>query len=56
MGDGTEIPEERPELKRSTRAQYELVKHSPHEYVMLTNVGEPKSYNEARQSAQSRQW
>ena len=56
MGDGTELPEEGLDLRRSTRARQALVRYFPQEYVMITNAREPECYDKAMQSVQSQQW
>ena len=40
-------PPVEPELRRSTRERHPSQKYSPHEYVMNTEIGEARSYQEA---------
>ncbi|QHO13807.1 Retrovirus-related Pol polyprotein [Arachis hypogaea] len=54
-----EVPPEppvEPELRRSTRERHPSQKYSSHEYVMNTETGEPKSYQEAMSDEHKKDW
>ena len=50
-----ESPEE-PFLRRSTRERFPSTRYSSDEYVMLTDVGEPETYQEATSVDEKKQW
>lgn len=58
--DELPIPEppvqENVEVRRSTRDQQPSRTYSPHEYLLLTNGGEPKSYEEAISDESKNEW
>ena len=51
-----EQPPPEPQLRRSSRESQPSRRYSPHEYVMLTDAGEPESYQEAQECEQKEQW
>ena len=45
-----------PQLRRSTRPRQPSTKYSPHEYVLVTNGGEPECFNEAMSYEKKSEW
>ena len=52
---GEQVPAE-PQLRRSSRQRQPSRRYSTDEYVMLTDAGEPESYQEAVESEQKEEW
>ena len=52
---GEQLPAE-PQLRRSSRQRQPSRRYSTDEYVMLTDAGEPESYQEAIESEQKEKW
>ena len=52
---GEQVPAE-PQLRRSSRQRQPSRRYSTDEYVMLTDAGEPESYQEAVESEQKEKW
>ena len=50
-----QVPTE-PQLRRSSRQRQPSRRYSTDEYVMLTDAGEPESYQEAVESEQKEKW
>ena len=50
------LPPYEPPLRRSTREPQPSTRYPPNEYVMLTNVGEPETYQEAILHESKKEW
>jgi hypothetical protein len=50
-----EAPDE-PQLRRSTRPRQPSTKYSPHEYVLVTDGGEPECFDEAMSHEKKSEW
>ena len=50
------LPPYEPPLRRSTRERQPSIRYPPNEYVMLTNEGEPKTYQEAILHKSKKEW
>ncbi|KAK8936121.1 hypothetical protein KSP39_PZI013254 [Platanthera zijinensis] len=54
--DDVPAPAPEPALRRSDRARHPPARYSASEFVLLTDAGEPESYDEAVKSTEKRQW
>lgn len=50
------IQDEVPLVRRSARERLPYISNSPHEYVMLTDGGEPKRFVEFMEHDQNEKW
>jgi len=53
--DMQEAPDE-PQLRRSTRPRQPSTKYYPHEYVLVTDGGEPECFDEAMSHEKKSEW
>ena len=56
LGDISAAPPEEEEVRRSMRQRRPSTRYNPHEYVMLSNGGEPESFREAMTNDHKEEW